>query len=108
MTALLAIVPWPAAGQSEERAWLGVWTGGAHLFGSAGGALVGRVEAQGPAAAALIGGGDVNVAVDAQAVRNTTELACLLQRRKPGDTVHIAVLRMGARHTLTVRHGRWP
>ena len=61
LTALLAIVPWPAAGQSEERAWLGVWTGGAHLFGSAGGALVGRVEAQGPAAAALIGGGNVSV-----------------------------------------------
>jgi S1-C subfamily serine protease len=114
LMALLAIAPWQAAGQSEERAWLGVWTRDvvmswpAHLFDNAGGALVARVEAQGPAQAASIRRGDVTVAVDAQTVRNATELTCLLQRRKPGDTVHISLLRLGARHTVTATLGRWP
>jgi membrane-associated protease RseP (regulator of RpoE activity) len=111
LTALLAIAPWQvagqAAGESEERSWLGVYVGNLGKDWS-GGAFVARVVAQGPAAAASIRGGDVIVAVDAEAICNTTDLACLLRRRKPGDTVSITLLRTGARHIVTAKLGRWP
>ncbi len=107
LTALLSgcAWAWEAAAQSEARSWLGVWVGNvAHT----GGAFVARVDAHGPAAEAAIRGGDVIVAVDTDTVRNTKELSCLLERRKPGDTVKLALLRRGARHTVEAKLGRWP
>jgi S1-C subfamily serine protease len=109
---LLSGLAWQAAAQGERRSWLGVWvTNLAHAEG----AFVARVDAHGPAAGAAIRGGDVIVAVDAETVRNIRELTCLLQRRKPGDVVSIAVLRRGPasenardRHTVEVKLGRWP
>jgi predicted metalloprotease with PDZ domain len=105
LTALLATWAWQVPAQGERRSWLGVWVGN---LANAEGAYVARVDAHGPAAAAAIRGGDLIVGVDAQTVRNTRELTCLLERRKPGDTVNIAVLRRSIRHTVEVRLGRWP
>ena len=111
-TVLLSALAWQATAQSERRSWLGVWvTNLTHAEG----AFVARVDAHGPAAVAAIRGGDVIVAVDAEIVRNIRELTCLLQRRKPGDIVNIAVMRRGpgsrgadSRHTVEVKLGRWP
>ncbi len=112
LTVLLSALAWQAAAQSERRSWLGVWvTNLAHAEG----AFVARVDLHGPAAEAAIRGGDVIVAVDAETVRNIRELTCLLEGRKPGDIVNVAVLRRGTggggtgnRHTVEVRLGRWP
>jgi S1-C subfamily serine protease len=105
LAALLSASAWQASAQSEARAWLGVWVSN---LAYREGAFVARVDAQGPAAAATIRQGDVIVAVDAQAVRNMAELTCLLQARKPGDTVKLALLRRGAHHVVDATLGRWP
>jgi S1-C subfamily serine protease len=114
LAALFSMTAWQVTAQGQERAWLGVsvmnvpkaWP--AHVAGTAGGALVARVEAAGPALSASIQVGDIIVAVDAQSVRDTRELVCLVQSRKPGDMLNIALLRRGARHTVAAKLGVWP
>lgn len=106
LAALLWAPAWQATAQSEERAWLGVYIGN---LADAPGAFVAHVEPHGPAAAAAIFARDMIVAVNGRTVRNTRELSCLLERRKPGDTVEIAVLRRGGiRRAVTVKLGQWP
>jgi S1-C subfamily serine protease len=114
LAALISLTAWPAAAEGNDRPWLGVTVMNAgkewpeDVGGKVGGALVARVVERGPAAGAAIRPGDVIVAVDSKTVRNTRELACLVQGRKPGDTVHITLLRRGARHIATAELGRWP
>jgi S1-C subfamily serine protease len=114
LAALFSMTAWQVTAQGQERAWLGVSvmnvpkTWPAHMTGTAGGAFVARVEAAGPALAASIQVGDIIVGVDAQTVRDTRELVCLVQSRKPGDTLNIALLRRGERHTVAAKLGVWP
>jgi S1-C subfamily serine protease len=114
LTALMAVAAWQAAAEDDPRPWLGVtvmdvgrdWP--EETGGRARGALVARVVERGPAAGAAIRPGDVIVAVDARTVRDTRELVCLVQGRRPGDTLRITLMRRGARHVATAELGRWP
>jgi PDZ domain-containing protein len=54
-------------------------------------------------AAGVVRPGDVIVAADGKKVRTRTDLAAVLGRLKPGDTVKITVLRGGKRLTFSIR-----
>jgi S1-C subfamily serine protease len=67
------------------------------------GVLVKGVTAGSPAARAGIGGGDLIVSLNGNAVRTYSKLVALLLRWHPGDTVHVAWLdKLGGRQAATV------
>jgi serine protease Do len=60
----------------------------------------------GGAAAAGLQLGDVIVAVDGQAVRNTGDLMETILRKEPGETVKVEYVRYGSRRSATLRLGQ--
>lgn len=110
----LAFVP-SAAGQGWEWPWLGViitdFNNGTLLGnegGVSGGAYVTGVEQPGPASAAGLHSHDIIIAVDGLAAVNTRELTCLIQGKRPGDTVSVTIMRGGRRKSMPTTLGRWP
>jgi S1-C subfamily serine protease len=114
LLALLSFPAWPAVGQTADRAWVGITvvdappSRGAEDGAKSGGALVLRIEDDGPGATAGMLLGDQILAVDAEAVANTRELVCAIQARKPGDTVQFTLLRWGKHETLAATLEPWP
>jgi S1-C subfamily serine protease len=86
------------------------------------GLLVETVTRGGPAAAAGIKGGDrtvlagmrkfyiggdVIVAIDGQKVASQLDVSLILNHKRPGDTVRVAVYRGGKKMDVTVKLGEW-
>ncbi len=110
----LAFVP-SAAGQGREWPWLGVIitdiSDGALLGyqgGGGGGAYVTGVEQPGPASAAGLHSHDIIIGVDGLSAVNARELTCLIQGKRPGDTVSVTILRGGRQKLMPTTLGRWP
>jgi putative serine protease PepD len=91
-------------GQDPERAFLGVSSG----LAPDGGAAVGGVAADGPAARAGLREGDVIVEINDQPVRDPDDVSGVVNSRRPGDDVRVVVERDGERRTLTVTLGEQP
>jgi serine protease Do len=71
------------------------------------GALVTDIEKGSPAASSPLRPGDLVTAIDGDAVKNATDLARALGRRKPGDLVKLDLIHDGAAKVVEVRldHG---
>ena len=91
-------------GEEPERAFLGVSSGQA----AEGGAAVGDVIADGPAARAGLREGDRIVEIEEQPVRDPDDVSAVVNARRPGDEVQVVVERDGERRTLTVTLGEQP
>jgi S1-C subfamily serine protease len=91
-------------GEDPERAFLGVSSGPA----PEGGAAVGGVVADGPAAKAGVREGDTIVQINDQPVRDPDDVSAVVNSRRPGDEVRVVVERGGERRTLTVTLGEQP
>jgi len=73
-----------------------------------GGALVGDVSADGPAARSGLRRGDVVVALDGQPVADSHALRGRIADRKPGTTARLSVLRDGQTREVSVVLGELP
>jgi PDZ domain-containing protein len=71
------------------------------------GARVEQVR-QGAAAEGLLVPGDIVMALDEEPVSTAGQLAQAVRSRRPGDTLHLTILRAGAREDLTVTVGAAP
>jgi S1-C subfamily serine protease len=91
-------------GEEPERAFLGVSSGQA----AEGGAAVGDVIEDGPAARAGLREGDRIVEIEGQPVRDPDDVSALVNARRPGDELQVVVERDGERRTLTVTLGEQP
>src|SRR5918999_337389 len=91
-------------GEDPQRAFLGVSSG----LAPEGGAAVGGVVANGPAAKAGLREGDTIVEIADQPVREPDDVSAVVNARRPGDEVRIVVERDGERRTLTVTLGEQP
>ncbi len=91
-------------GEDPKRAFLGVSSG----LAPDGGAQVGAVVTDGPAAKAGVREGDVVVEINDQPVRDPDDISAVVNSRRPGDDVRIVVERSGERRTLTVTLGEQP
>jgi S1-C subfamily serine protease len=91
-------------GQDPERAFLGVSSG----LAPEGGAAVGGVVPNGPAAKAGLREGDTIVEINDQPVRDPDDVSAVVNSRRPGDEVRVVVERDGERRTLTVTLGEQP
>lgn len=69
------------------------------------GVLIGRVEADGPAARAGLRRGDIIVKLADTEVNSVADVASFLTERKPGDVVSVAVLRGDETRTFSVTLG---
>jgi len=100
------VVPRLRAGQSVDRAYLGIAT----APDPDGGAAVQTVAPDGPAAqAGLQPGGDVITKIDGQQIKDPEEVAAAISGREPGESVAITVRRPGGdEQTLNVRLGKRP
>jgi serine protease Do len=72
------------------------------------GALVGDVNADGPAAKAGVKRGDVILRFNGQKVENSTDLRRMVAQAAPGSDATLTVLRDGKEHTLHVVLGERP
>jgi S1-C subfamily serine protease len=88
------------------------------------GALVVKVESDGPAKSAGLSGGshkiefqgqpgiptdgDAIVGIDGRAVRDSTDVGQVIARHRPGDVVRLEVVRGSKRRTVTVKLGTRP
>ena len=91
----------PAArDRQRQHAYLGVQTSDG---ASRAGAQVAGTSADGPAADAGLHSGDVITAFGGKAVADAAALSSLVNAAKVGDTVTIAYVRDGQRHTATVK-----
>ena len=91
-------------GEDPERAFLGVSSSAA----PDGGADVGGLVANGPAAKAGLREGDTIVVIADQPVREPDDVSAVINARRPGDEVRVVVERGGERRTLTVTLGEQP
>jgi S1-C subfamily serine protease len=91
-------------GKQVQHAYLGVSTSAA----ASGGATVGAVVANGPAAKAGLRQGDRIVSIAGVAVVEPDDVATAVNARKPGDDVPVVVERGGERRTLNVTLGAQP
>ncbi|MBX9590605.1 MAG: PDZ domain-containing protein [Hyphomonadaceae bacterium] len=101
------------SGRAEDWPWLGVIitdTNGSNLegYGGSGGSYVTGIESAGPAFTAGLLRHDIIIAVDGLSTVNTRELTCLIQGKRPGDTVLVTVMRAGRQTSLPATLGRWP
>ena len=119
---------WPAAGlglwlfamtahghaQMQDWPWLGVVitdisSGNVEGYtGGGAGSYVTGVEEPGPAFAAGLRRHDIIVGLDGRIALNTRELTCLLQAKRPGESVEVFYKRGGREQALRVVLGRWP
>lgn len=72
------------------------------------GVLVGKVEADSPAAKAGFQVGDIVTAVDGDRIASTRDLVRDIRGAKPGDTVKVEIVRDRAAKTLSVTIGKRP
>jgi S1-C subfamily serine protease len=91
-------------GQEPERAFLGVSSRQA----PEGGAEIGGVVANAPAARAGLRQGDTIVEIAGQPVQEPDDVSAVVNSRRPGDEVRVVVERGGERRTLTVTLGEQP
>ncbi len=88
---------------SSARAWLGV-----RVAHEADGARILEVVPNSPAAEAGLRPGDRIVAIDGEPVDTNHPLPDVIQRRRPGDTVRLKIIREGEEQTVFVTLGRAP
>ncbi len=74
----------------------------------ANGVFVLEVAADSPAAQAGLQAGDRIVAVDGESLTATADLAAIIARYRPGDTITLTVLRNGREQEIQVRLGSHP
>src|ERR1039457_4379927 len=68
----------------------------------AAGALVSDVQPDGPGAKAGLKTGDVITELDGKSITDSGELQMLVGQKRPGDTIHLAVMRDNKRTTVAV------
>ncbi|MFP5377181.1 MAG: S1C family serine protease [Acidimicrobiia bacterium] len=94
------------AGTPVARPWIGIEAGevdpAAEARGGTGGAVVSSVRPGGPAQAAGLAAGDVITAVDAVPVASMGALRILVRSHRPGDVVHLTVVRGPSRRSVAV------
>jgi putative serine protease PepD len=98
------VVPFLQRGAGVPHAYMGIASGDAQ----AGGAQVGDVVAGGPAAKAGIRAGDRIVQIARQPVRESDDIAAVVNDHRPGEKIDVVVERGGQRRTLTVTLGSQP
>ena len=98
------IVPVLQRGEKVQHAYLGVASGDA----PAGGAQVGSVVPDGPAAKAGLRQGDRIVEIAGEPVQGSDDLSASVNSHQPGEKVPVVVERSGERRTLTVTLGNQP
>jgi serine protease Do len=110
---LLAVMA-PAHAQFQDWPWLGVVitdisSGNVEGYtGGGAGSYVTGVEEPGPAFAAGLRRHDIIIGLDGSTALNTRELTCLLQAKRPGESVEVFYKRGGREQALRVVLGRWP
>jgi membrane-associated protease RseP (regulator of RpoE activity) len=103
-----------AVGQLKDWPWLGVVitdisSGNVHGYtGGGSGSYITGVEEPGPAATAGLYRHDIIVGLDGRTALNTRELTCLLQGKRPGETVEVNFKRGGRERSMLVKLGSWP
>jgi S1-C subfamily serine protease len=97
-------IPFLKDGKDVPHAYLGVSTAQA----TEGGARVGGVVDDGPAAKAGLREGDRIVQIAGTPVREPDDVAAAVNARRPNDEVRVVVERGGERRTLTVKLGEQP
>lgn len=103
-----------AMAQMHDWPWLGVIitdisSGNVEGYSGGGaGAYVTGIEQPGPAFAAGLYRHDIIVGVDGHSTLNTRELTCLIQDRRPGDTILVTIMRGGREKSVPATLGRWP
>ncbi len=110
---LIALIA-PVHAQMQDWPWLGVVitdisSGNVEGYtGGGAGSYVTGVEEPGPAFAAGLQRHDIIVGLDGHTALNTHELTCLLQAKRPGESVNVAFKRGGREQSMRVVLGRWP
>jgi putative serine protease PepD len=94
------------SGRKVEHAYLGVATSGAP--NQTGGAAIGQVTANGPAAAAGIQAGDVITELGDATVGNSSDLVAAVADHGPGDKVQVTIRRGSSTIQRTVTLGTQP
>jgi S1-C subfamily serine protease len=102
--AIKRALPFLKTGKDAPHAYLGIQMGQA----SAGGASVGTVVANGPAAKAGLRKGDRIVEIAGTPVHEPDDVSAAINTRRPNDQVRVIVERGGERRTLTVKLGEQP
>ncbi len=102
--AIKRALPFLKAGKDAPHAYLGIQMSQAQ----AGGASVGAVVANGPAAKAGLRKGDRIVEIAGTAVHEPDDVSAAVNTRRPNDSVRVIVERGGERRTLTVKLGEQP
>lgn len=111
---LLALMTPAAHAQLQDWPWLGVVItdiSSGNIEGYAGGgagSYVTGVEEPGPAFAAGLRRHDIIVGLDGRTAMNTRELTCLLQGKRPGESVEVHFKRGGREQAMRVVLGNWP
>ncbi len=112
---LLFALSAPAAhAQLQDWPWLGVVitdisSGNVEGYtGGGAGSYVTGVEEPGPAFAAGLRRHDIIVGLDGRTAMNTRELTCLLQGKRPGESVEVLFKRGGREQAMRVVLGNWP
>jgi putative serine protease PepD len=102
--AIKRALPFLKAGKDVPHAYLGVRMGQA----ANGGASVGSVVANGPAAKGGLRQGDRIVEIAGTPVQEPDDVSAAVNARRPNDEVRVVVERGGERRTLTVKLGEQP
>jgi S1-C subfamily serine protease len=102
--AIKRALPSLLAGKDAPHAYLGVQMGQA----TKGGASVGAVVANGPAAKGGLRKGDRIVEIAGTAVTEPDDVSAAVNTRRPNDQVRVVVERGSERRTLTVKLGEQP
>ncbi len=102
--AIKRALPFLKAGKDVPHAFLGVQLSQA----TSGGATVGSVVANGPAAKGGLRQGDRIVEIAGTGVREPDDVSAAVNARRPNDEVRVVVERGGERRTLTVKLGEQP
>ena len=115
LAAGIVVMPMQSAvGQLQDWPWLGVVitdisSGNVEGYtGGGGGSYVTGVEEPGPAATAGLYRHDIIVGLDGRTALNTRELTCLLQSKRPGETVEVSFKRGGRDRSMLIKLGSWP
>jgi S1-C subfamily serine protease len=72
------------------------------------GVIVAKVSEGSPAAVAGLQQGDIIQKIDGEDVRTAKEIQAVVRKHRPGDTLHMAILRGGALKAVAVRIGEYP